>query len=60
MKHLFPYIRSFHSLRKNNVQKVQCVVLTDGEASGIPVVTEFKGHDGEVREVHQMLVTILS
>ena len=49
MRHLFPYIKSFHSLSKrNNVQKVQCVVLTDGEASGIPVVTEFKNHDGEV------------
>ena len=35
--------------KTNNVQKVQCVVLTDGEASGIPVVTEFKNHDGEVR-----------
>ena len=35
--------------KRNNVQKVQCVVLTDGEASGIPVVTEFKNHDGEVR-----------
>ena len=36
--------------KTNDVQKVQCIVLTDGEANGIPVVTEFKGHDGEMRK----------
>ena len=36
--------------KNNDVQKVQCIVLTDGEANGIPVVTEFKGHDGEMRK----------
>ena len=36
--------------KDNNVQKVHCVTLTDGEANCIPVVNEFKNHDGETRK----------
>ena len=32
------------------MQKVHCVTLTDGEANCIPVVNEFKNHDGETRK----------
>ena len=36
--------------KDNNVQKVHCVTLTDGEANCIPVVNEYKSFDGETRK----------